>query len=145
MIEVTTVIVLTKAIELLYDQVAKILLDCQQRKQPSARRSSAHSGMELQRIIPSQADALQASIRQTSWLEYEAEVKHLVALLDIQSRNYWMAKEQYARWSGTTIPQIVISNLEEEGIAVTQSVTRLDMILTELIKDRLPSPVKEAP
>ena len=141
MIEVTTVIVLTNAIELLYDQAAKILLDRQQHKQSS----SAHAGLELLRIIPNQTDALQASVRQTSWVEYEAEVKHLVALLGIQSRNYWMAKEQHERWSGSAIPQIVVSNLEEAGIAVAQSVTRLDMILTALIKDRLPSPVKEAP
>ncbi len=75
-----------------------------------------------------------------TWSTCEPQVKHLVSLLDIQVRNYALAKEQCARWGGSSVPPVVLTNLEEAENSVADTTTRLDAILSDLYRDEAAQP-----
>ena len=155
MLEAAQVSILAKAIDFVFEQGRLILQERRERRHKQAAGSgngsavseaeepetAAHTDRAVEESAPAlglnKAEALRSPIRLASWSAREAEVKHLVSLLEIQARNYWLAKEQYARWGSALVPPIILSNLEEAENSVSETTSRLNSILTDLYQDRL--------
>jgi hypothetical protein len=142
MIELAQINILTKAVEFLFDQVALILDERRKRRQTEQTQTgetavaevAARPGELLSRIAQTKAAALSMPIREAAWAAREAEVKHLVSLIEIQMRSYWLLKEQYARWGSALVPQIISGSLIEAEESVVETAAQLEAILTELIQ-----------
>lgn len=142
MIELAQVNILTKAVEFLFDQVALILDERRKRRQSQQTQMdetavaevASRPGEMLTRIAQTKAIALSTPIREAVWNAREAEVKHLVSLIEIQTRNYWLLKEQYARWGSALVPQIISGSLVEAEDSVIETAAQLDAILAGLIQ-----------
>jgi hypothetical protein len=71
-------------------------------------------------------------IEESSWLNCEDKIKHLLSLLEIYSRNYYLAREQFAKWGSALAPPIVLNNLREAEDAVENTIEDLESVLTNL-------------
>jgi hypothetical protein len=144
MLEAAQVSILAKAIDFIFEQGRLILQERRERRKASSPSTSAPApdGDSAPADEPpfsaelTKAEALRAPIRLTSWSVREAEVKHLVSLLEIQARNYWLAKEQYARWGSALVPPVIVSNLEEAENSVSETTDRLNTIIADLYKEK---------
>jgi hypothetical protein len=149
-LEAAQVAVLAKAIELLFEQGHIILEERRERRARSGHThtttlhaaSSGAAPLADEALLSeeiSKADALSTPIRMSSWSTRESEVKHLVSLLEIQTRNYFLAKEQLARWGSSSVPPVVVTNLEEAENSVAETATRLNVILNDLYRSEAPA------
>ena len=77
---------------------------------------------------------LTSKIEDQSWLNHEEEVQHLVRLLDTYSRNYHLAKEQYAKWGDTLVPPIIMHNMTDAENHVMETIGRLETVLSKVYK-----------
>jgi hypothetical protein len=75
---------------------------------------------------------LSAKVDETQWKGREREVQHLVRLLETYSRNYHLAKEQYAKWGSALVPPIVAHNLSEAEDAVIETSKQLEAVLSKV-------------
>jgi len=63
-----------------------------------------------------------------------------VRLLETYSRNYYLAKEQYAKWGSALVPPIIVSNMNEAENSMLETIKRLEIILSKVYKkDIIPS------
>ena len=140
MLDPTTLPILVKALDFLFGEGSKILQERRERRQVELQKKledSISSGMSIpeeakHRVgITSKQDALEHQISATLWKDMEADVSHLVALLEIHTRNYHLAKTQYAQWGSALVPPIILYNLIEEEEAVDTTVKRLQALLTK--------------
>lgn len=90
--------------------------------------------------ISSREDALTAVFDEDAWLDSEAEISHLVSLLEIHSRNYHLAKEQYAKWGSTLVPPIIVNTLVEEEDAVAATLEELRAAVSRLYSRKITIP-----
>jgi len=149
MLEAAQVSILAKAIDFIFEQGRLIMQERRERRKATTATAQAQdedlpSEEHAWNMNFTKAEALQKPIHVATWSVREAEVKHLVSLLEIQARNYWLAKEQYARWGSAMVPPVIVSNLEEAENAVSETTTRLNSILSDLYQDRVPSASAQA-
>ncbi|HJW84295.1 MAG TPA: hypothetical protein VJ754_08315 [Anaerolineae bacterium] len=130
-LEAAQVAVLAKAIDLLFEQGRTIL---QERRTRRPDVPDVYLAPDSVRPMPdlSKAEALRLPVRMSAWSSREPEVKHLVSLLEIQARNYFLAKEQLARWGNCSVPPVVLTNLEEAENSVADTAARLNAIIADL-------------
>ena len=83
-------------------------------------------------LILSKEDAKKDKINESLWLKSEEKVKHLTTLLEIYSKNYYLASEQKALWGNALVPPIVIHNLDEAEKSLTYIIKQLEAILSEI-------------
>ncbi|HLF25294.1 MAG TPA: ATP-binding protein [Anaerolineae bacterium] len=150
MLEAAQVSILAKAIDFIFEQGRLILQERRERRQvqPAAPAESDAPAPADEPLLPTdltKTEALRKPIRLATWSVREAEVKHLVSLLEIQARNYWLAKEQYARWGSALVPPVIVSNLEEAENSVSETTARLNTIINDLYVEKAEAPIKEAP
>lgn len=81
---------------------------------------------------PTKQDLLAAKIDEIRWQNHEVEIQHLVRLLETYSRNYQLAKEQYAKWGSALVPPIIVNNLTEAENSVFETIKQLEMILSKV-------------
>lgn len=145
MLEAAQVSILAKAIDFIFEQGRLILQERRERRKAAAAEHNGDSAPEeaTLSLTLSKAEALCTPIQLTVWSAREAEVKHLVSLLEIQARNYYLAKEQYARWGSALVPPVVVSNLEEAENSVSETTARLNSILSELYQERAESAARQ--
>src|SRR5690349_23927981 len=79
-------------------------------------------------------DLLKSKIDELLWHNNEEEVQHLVRLLETYSRNYHLAKEQYAKWGDALVPPIILHNLTEAENSVLETTERLQTVLSKVYK-----------
>lgn len=144
-LEAAQISLLAKAIELLFEQGQTILNERRDRRPVTSTGCAALPDPGPPPDTPrfrdrAKSEALRRPIRMASWSTCEPQVKHLVSLLDIQVRNYALAKEQCARWGGSSVPPVVLTNLEEAENSVADTTTRLDAILSDLYRDEAAQP-----
>lgn len=75
---------------------------------------------------------LSAKVDEAQWKGHEREVQHLVKLLETYSRNYHLAKEQYAKWGSALVPPIVAHNLSEAEDAMIETSKQLEAVLSKV-------------
>lgn len=79
-------------------------------------------------------DLLTSRIDEILWKNHEAEVQHLVRLLETYSRNYYLTKEQYAKWGSALVPPIIVSNMTEAENSMLATIKQLEKALSEVYK-----------
>lgn len=147
MIDPTQLPILLKAIDFIFDEGHKILEERRERrkmqenspKEQAPEPAEEVTVLEVQQPAEVKKDLLTAKIDEIRWQNHEAEVQHLVRLLETYSRNYQLSKEQYAKWGSALVPPIIVSNLTEAENAVLETLQKLEDTLSKVYeKDILP-------
>jgi hypothetical protein len=141
-VEALSIPILLKATNFLFDEVGKILQERRERRQaeqkPSAQETDTISSLSTQEdeqsqdIITSKDAALKQRIDKNAWQSSEAEVEHLLSLLEIHTQNYYLAKEQYAKWGSALVPPIIVNNLTEAEDEVAKTTRKLQDTLSKI-------------
>jgi hypothetical protein len=135
MLDPTAMPVLLRTLDFLFEEGAKILQERRERrnikKEPKEETTSevASDKRGEAKAIQSKEKALTTQITQTSWSTSEAEITHLLSLLDVYTKNYYLAKEQYAKFGSALVPQIVMHNLEEAESGIEATMKKLKSVL----------------
>jgi hypothetical protein len=139
LIEALAIPLLSKAIDFLFEEGKKILEERRKRKEseqknPASNLSDTNKPISrpIMVTISSKEEAMNQSISESSWLNSEERIKHLMSLIEIHSRNYYHAKEQYAQWGSALVPAIIVNNLKESEDAVGDTIKELEIALTNL-------------
>lgn len=140
MIDAVQIPILLKAIDFVFDEGRRILEERRERRKAQAAETQAAPEEKETRVIPAeQAETLKkdlsaAKIDEILWQNHEAEIRHLVALLETYSRNYHLSKEQYAKWGSALVPPIIMHNLTEAENAVLNTLKQLEAALSKVYK-----------
>lgn len=146
--------ILLKAIDFVFEEGRKILEERRERRKASesaakseapAKNEEPQPGKEIVPLKPEQVraaknDLLASRIENSSWLDNEDEVQHLVRLLETYSRNYHLAKEQYAKWGDALVPPIIVHNLTSAENSIVETIQRLEDVLSKIYKKEIGSP-----
>lgn len=147
MIDPTQLPILLKAIDFIFDEGRKILEERRERRRreenstsPQASESAEEvTAIDVQEQAVIKQDLLAARIDEIRWRNHEAEVQHLVRLLETYSRNYQLAREQYARWGSALVPPIIVNNMNEAETSMLETIKKLEDTLSKVYeKDILP-------
>ena len=143
MIDSIQVPLLLKAIDFVFDEGRKILAERRERRmaENSAPKTEEPTAGEKEIIPlePEKADEIKkdltaSKIDELLWQSNESEVRHLVTLLETYSRNYQIAKEQYAKWGSALVPPIIVHNMTEAENAVMDTLKKLETVLSKVYK-----------
>ena len=140
MIDPVQIPILLKAIDFVFEEGRKILEERRERRKTAD--VSPKGGESEKEIVPVKVeeikeikqDLLTSKIDDVSRLNHEAEVQHLVRLLETYSRNYHLAKEQYAKWGDALVPPIIMHNLTDAENSMMETIRRLETILSKVYK-----------
>jgi len=132
--------VLMKAVDFLFEEGRKILEERRERrKAQNAPAPVEEKEPAAEPAVPateakdeSKQGLLSAKVDETPWKGHEREVQHLARLLETYSRNYHLAKEQYAKWGSALVPPIVAHNLSEAEDAVIETSKQLEAVLSKV-------------
>jgi hypothetical protein len=146
MIDPTTLPILLKAIDFVFEEGRKILEERRERRklqdQPTAGKETSSSQeiapLEPERAVEIKQDLLASRVDEMLWHNNEQELQHLVRLYDTYSRNYYLAREQYAKWGDALVPPIVANNLREAENSMVETLQRMESVLTKIYKKDLP-------
>lgn len=143
MIDPIQVPLLLKAIDFVFDEGRKILDERRKRRETSDDHQIANDGQESVKevILPDlekkneiKQGLLESKVDELLWQNHELEIKHLVRLLETYSRNYHLAKEQYAKWGSALVPPIIINNMTDAENSMIESMEKLQNILSKIYK-----------
>lgn len=140
MIDPAQLPILMKAIDFVFDEGHKILQERRERRKTAAVSSkdvAAEPEKETPLLSPEKAivfkqDLSASKIDERLWLNHEAEVQHLMRLLETYTRNYHIVKEQYAKWGDALVPPIIAHNLTEAENAIIETKKKLEAILSKV-------------
>ncbi len=132
--------ILLKTVDWLFGEGSKILQERRERRE--ANRDAGHETAEpltlphvptfAENSILSKEAALRSPIDETAWADSEANVRHLLTLLEIHTRNYQLAKQQYAQWGSALVPPIITHNLAEAENAIATTTKELQSVLSKV-------------
>ncbi len=141
MLDPVQIPILLKAIDFVFDEGRKILEERRERrrKMNDAPAQSEDQGPEAAPALPEperekevKQGLLASKIDDLLWRNHEAEVQHLVRLLETYSRNYRLAKEQYAKWGDALVPPIIVNNMTEAEKSMLETLQRLEEVLSKV-------------
>jgi len=149
MIDPTQLPILLKAIDFVFDEGRKILEERRERRKTSDSAPTSENQEPAKEITPIQVqekneikqDLITSKIDEMLWQNHELEVQHLVKLLETYSRNYHIAKEQYAKWGSALVPPIIVHNLTEAENSMINTIKQLEVVLSKVYKKDI-QPVK---
>lgn len=147
MIDSIQIPILLKAIDFVFDEGRKILAERRERRMaennaPKTEEIPAEKEvipLELEKAKEIKRDLQSSKIDESLWQNHETEVQHLVRLLETYSRNYHLSREQYAKWGDALVPPIIVHNLEEAENAITDTLQKLETVLSKVYKKDLQS------
>ena len=143
MIDPTQLPILMKAIDFIFEEGHKILEERRERRkvqenpggkevlQEPTQEATAVQVLEKDEI---KQELLQSKIDEILWQHHEMDIQHLVRLLETYSRNYQIAKEQYAKWGSALVPPIIVHNMNEAESAMLETIRQLESILSKVYK-----------
>jgi len=142
MIDPIQVPLLLKAIDFVFDDGRKILAERRERRMAennAVKKEETPAEKEIIPLEPEKADEVKkdliaSKIDELLWQNHEADVKHLVTLLETYSRNYQLAKEQYAKWGSALVPPIIVHNMVEAENSMMDTLKRLEAVLSTVYK-----------
>jgi hypothetical protein len=151
MIDPTTLPILLKAIDFIFDEGRKILDERRERRKMQENAPKEALPEPVQEIVAIEVqdqeeirqDLLSSKIDEILWHSHEAEVQHLVRLLETYSRNYQLAREQYAKWGSALVPPIIVSNLNEAEDSMLQTIERLENTLSKVYEKDITPDISE--
>jgi hypothetical protein len=142
MIDPVQIPILLKAIDFVFDEGRKILEERRERRKldDPAPKSEAQQP-ETEPAIPEpepeqelKQDLLTSKIDEILWQNHEMEVQHLVRLLETYSRNYHLAREQYAKWGDALVPPIIMHNMADAEKSMLETIKQLEVVLSKVYK-----------
>lgn len=152
MLETIQIPILLKAIDFVFEEGRRIFEERRARRK--AEEASAQS-VETEPVKESppaekpkeepapesaKQDLIASKIDKLLWRDNEEEVQHLVRLLETYTRNYQLAKEQYAKWGSALVPPIIMHNLTEAENSVVETTQKLETVLSKVYqKDITPN------
>jgi hypothetical protein len=95
---------------------------------------------QLNEVITSKEAALNQEVPQIKWANSEDKVKHLMTLLKIQTRNYYLAKEQYSKWESNLVPAIIVNRLFDAEEAIAETTASLENELSKIYGKKIVVP-----
>jgi hypothetical protein len=142
MIDPTTLPILLKAIDFVFDEGRKILEERRERRKNGDSAPVPENPEPSKEVPPAEAqethetkqDLLASKIDEIQWQDHELEVKHLVKLLETYSRNYHLASEQYAKWGSALVPPIIVHNMTEAENSMIETIKQLETVLSKVYK-----------
>jgi hypothetical protein len=146
MIDPTQLPILLKAIDFVFEEGRKILEERRERRKAQENPPKAEiqapaqevTVLEIKEKEQIKQDLLDSKIDEILWKNNEAEVQHLVRLLETYSRNYQLAREQYAKWGSALVPPIIVNNLNEAENSVVETVKQLEIVLSKVYNKEIP-------
>jgi hypothetical protein len=146
MIDPTQLPILLKAIDFVFEEGRKILEERRERRKLQDQPPSSEEKSASQAIVPLQPekaveikqDLLASKVDEILWHNNEQELQHLVRLYDTYSRNYYLAREQYAKWGDALVPPIIVNNLRDAENSMAETIKRLETVLSKIYKKDLP-------
>jgi hypothetical protein len=134
--------ILLKAVDFIFEEGRKILEERRERRKMNNSAESSENQEPTKEIIASEAqidseikqDLLESKIDEVLWQDHELEIQHLVRLLEIYSRNYHLAREQYAKWGSALVPPIIVHNLTDAENSMVETIKQLEFILSKVYK-----------
>jgi len=146
MIDPTQLPILLKAIDFVFEEGRKILEERRERRKMQDQRSTTEEKSSSQEIVPLQPekaveikqDLLASKVDELLWHNNEQELQHLVRLYDTYSRNYYLAREQYAKWGDALVPPIIVNNLRDAENSMAETIKRLESVLSQIYTKELP-------
>ena len=145
MIDVAQLPILLKAIDFIFDEGRKILEERRERRKAEAAAPDDKSAEPTQEPAPAEEqeqaevkqELISSKIDEIVWKDHEAEVKHLVKLLETYSHNYHLAKEQYAKWGSALVPPIILHNMTEAENSMLETIKKLESVLSKVYKKEI--------
>jgi hypothetical protein len=142
MIDPTQLPILLKAIDFVFEEGRKILEERRERRRiqdnPPKLEEKEPSGeiapLEPEKETAIRQDLLASKVDEILWQNHEQEIQHLVRLLETYSRNYHLAKEQYAKWGDALVPPIIVNNLRDAENSMIETIERLEAVLSKVYK-----------
>jgi len=151
MIDAVQLPILLKAIDFVFEEGRKILEERRERRKANDASPKSGGQEPVKEIAPMEAqkesegkevqiqptvkqDLLSSKIDELLWQNHEEEVQHLVRLLETYSRNYHLAKEQYAKWGSALVPPIIMHNMNEAENAMVETIQKLEVVLSRVYK-----------
>ena len=138
--------ILMKAIDFVFDEGRKILEERRERRKSEDAVPENKDQETAQEIAPPvqeskeiKQDLLSAKIEEKLWEDYKEDIKSLVKQLEIHSRNYHLAKEQYAKYGSADVRPITVHNLMEAENAIIEIKKRLEAVLSKVYKTNIHS------
>ncbi|HJS17122.1 MAG TPA: hypothetical protein VJ785_00125 [Anaerolineales bacterium] len=145
MIDPTQLPILLKAIDFVFEEGRKILEERRERRRMQDQLSMREEKEVSQEITlqPEKAaevkqDLITTKVDELLWQHHEQEVQHLVRLWETYSRNYYLAREQYAKWGDALVPPIIVNNLRDAENSMVETLKRLEEVLSKVYKKDLP-------
>ena len=134
--------ILLKAIDFVFDEGRKLLEERRERRKASEASAPTPAGEPAPEATPSEVqdrnetkqELLTSKIDEILWKNHEAEVQHLVRLLETYSRNYHLASEQYAKWGDALVPSIIVHNMTQAENAMAETLKKLEDVLSKVYK-----------
>jgi hypothetical protein len=142
MIDPTQLPILLKAIDFVFDEGRKILEERRERRKMNAGVPSSEpqepptevAAVDVEKQVEIKQDLLVSKIDEILWQNHEKEVQHLVRLLETYSRNYYIAKEQYAKWGSALVPPIIVHNMTDAENSMIETIKQLETTLSKVYK-----------
>ena len=142
MIDAVQLPILLKAVDFVFEEGRKILTERRERRKLNDNAPESEnqeltkviSPRELEKESEFKQDLLSSKIDELLWQNHEAEVKHLVRLLETYSRNYHLAREQYAKWGSELVPAIVVHRMTDAENSMLETIKQLEIILSKVYK-----------
>ena len=154
MLETAAVPILLQAVDWIFGECSKILDERRERRKaaltagPAAQNTveSANASSALAQpddAIQSSEAALQQPVAEVAWKNAESHVAHLLSLLVIHTKNYHLAKEQYAKWGSALVPPIITHNLAEAENEIVKTTRELQSTLSVVYRKKVVNPEVE--
>jgi len=137
--------ILMKAIDFVFEEGRKVLEERRQRRKAQETPPQAEiaalapetTALEKQQKEAIKQSLLASKIDEILWKNHEMEVEHLVRLLETYSRNYQLAREQYAKWGSALVPPIIVSNMTEAENSLLETIKQLETVLSKVYEKEI--------
>ena len=136
---------LLKAIDFVFEEGHRILEERRERRKLNDGSQKNESPEPAKEILPPapteekevKQSLLESKIDEILWQDHQLEIEHLVKLLETYSRNYYLAKEQYAKWGDALVPPIIVNNLQGAENSMIETIKKLETVLSKVYKKEI--------
>jgi len=147
MIDPAQLPLLLKAIDFVFEEGHKILEERRERRKLNDNLPKGDALEPAKEIMPPEPekekeikqDLLNSKIDEILWQNHEEEVKHLVRLLESHTKNYYILKEQYAKWGSALVPPVIMLQMEEKENSILETRKQLEIVLSKVYKKNINS------
>ena len=140
MIDPTQLPLLLKAIDFVFEEGHKILEERRERRKMKDAPPESEDSEPMKELVPPESeggkgirqDLLTSKVDELLWQNHQLEIQHLVKLLETYSRNYHLAREQYAKWGDALVPPIIVHNMQDAETSMIDTIRQLEIVLSKV-------------